>query len=206
MISIDKVMMMKDFSTKNSDRVSTLCLLLLAAASTWFCFHTQSSLNHQVVRAPEQHRADAFMEQVEFTEFNHDGNPSSRLVANNAYQYTYPSQQVMVFQKPSLQVQNGEHHWDIQSGLGIASMSKQHSAVKLQEGVNANEHDQNHKLITKITTRSLEFNPHTQKANTADPITLDQANQHIKAVGMDADFKLGMIRLHSNVRGSYDFL
>lgn len=194
---------MKDFSRLSNDRLTTLFLLFLAAASTWFCFHTQSSLHQKQTRAPEQHRADAFMERIEFTEFNHLGNPSSRLVASNAYQYTYPSQQVMVFQKPSLQVQNEDHHWDIQSGLGIASMSKAHSAIKLQDGVKANEHDQNHSIVTKIDTNSLEFNPHTQKASTDDPITLVHANQHIAAVGMNADFKSGKIRLNSNVRGFY---
>lgn len=150
-----------------------------------------------VTRATPDTTPDFFMANTIYTKFNSDGQINNSIKAQAITHF--PTNNVYFFQKPSMVIyQPHEKPWRISANQGKSEEGK--TKVFLWDQVKIVRAAGIHNMAFDITTDVLTIYPDIKFAETKLPITIVQSGSTTQAVGAEADFKTGIIKLVSKVK------
>lgn len=93
------------------------------------------------------------------------------------------------------------NEWTGRADSGVASQDTGH--VELSGNVQISGVLPDSRDDASITTDRLSVDTHAQTVQTRDPVTLTLSGREIKARGLSANLKDGVVHLESNVHGTY---
>ena len=179
----------------------SLVLIILACLTTTAFMlrtfpHCKKLLKQQLDRQP-----NAFMRKVNYYQYSDEGNLHSHLVSPFIVQFSYKNSSYFI--SPHCLIYTSQHvPWIISADRGKSQNGIEW--IYLWGHVKIHEPTQATKIKTTITTRNITIFPYRSFAQTDQPVTIVRPNSLIKAIGMTADLKTGIIHLLSHARGIYE--
>lgn len=143
---------------------------------------------------------DFFMTEAVYTKFNSAGQIRNQFQTDKITHFTASNS--YVFEHPNIVMHNSnEQPWLITANKGKSEQGK--SKIYLWDNVKVTQAAGTANSECDITTSELSIFPDVKFAETTQPVTIIQNSNITKAVGMQADFKAGIIKLLSNVKSVY---
>lgn len=174
-----------------------LLLLLLAFLSWWVLTITDPNARRRITISQEG--PDHFMENFVITTLSKAGTPTRKLQAQRLTHY--PNQEHADVVEPQLTFyKNDNSTWVASARTGVVKDNNQEIILTddvhiRRPGDVANE--------ININTQDLRIFPDDDYAQTAGSVVIQQNENTVTAMGMEAHFGLGEIELLSDVRGWY---
>lgn len=176
----------------------SLFLIAVACLSTILMVHS----NHHRIqeRATLDRRPDTFMTNVNYYEYNNQGLLHSELQTPKIMHY--PHNNAARFQKPTMMIYTSEHiPWYVSADNGKSQNGI--DWVYLWGHVVVHQPQEPNNPETTIKTSAMTFYPRKSYAQTDENVTITRPGSIVKAKGMNADFKKGIITLLSHSRSIY---
>lgn len=144
---------------------------------------------------------DVFMSSLEQVTYNTDGSIKQRL---NAEHLTHQAaQDHSAFTQPNITMHTSDKKlWRITAQKGYSQ--KGSKEVFLYGHVVFFQPGDAQQPSTRVTTEKAHLFPHQQQASTQRPARIQRPGTDIRCIGMNADFKKGIIYFHQQVRAIYD--
>jgi lipopolysaccharide export system protein LptC len=169
--------------------------VLIAAFSVWLFFADKPADQTDLSQSP-----DGFMMAAHYIQYDDQGQihmilDSSRVThfaENNTSHFIQPK--VLAYTQKRIP-------WTITAEEGTAVHDSEQ--IILSKNVVIHQAPQPDYPETTITTPVMTIYPHRSFAETDQPIVIVRPNTHIEAIGMQADFKSGIFKLLTAVRGTY---
>ena len=181
-------------------RFSLVLIVLVCLTTTALMLH--NSPHHETL--PKQqldHQPNAFMREVDYYQYNDEGDLRSHLVSPFIIHFPYKNSSR--FTSPHYLIYTSQHMpWTISADRGKSQNGIEW--VYLWGHVKIYEPSQATKVETKITTHNITIFPCRSFAQTDQPVIIVRPDSLIKATGMTADLKKGIIHLLSHSRGVYE--
>lgn len=176
----------------------SLILIVVACFSTLLMVHRNHHYTQQ--RAQSGRHRDAFMTNVNYYEYDNQGLLHSHLTTSKIVHY--PHNNVAHFEKPRMMIYTDQHipwyvsanHGKSQNGMDWVYLWNHVVIHQLQEPNNP---------PTTVNTSAMTFYPRKPYAQTNKNVTITRPGSIVKAKGMTADFKKGIITLLSHSKGTY---
>jgi lipopolysaccharide export system protein LptC len=178
---------------------TTLSILTLAAISlsAWSILIAEPP---QAKKQDDPKKPDAFMQDVVATIFNKEGNPSLKL--STPKMIHYPADNLTHIVTPHVTVyRKSPEPWYIDSDYANAKNGTEE--ILFWSNVHIQHPSDIENPTTSLKTASLTIFPEQQLASTQDPVTFIQPDTTVHAVGMQANFDTGTIKLLSKAKGEY---
>lgn len=107
-----------------------------------------------------------------------------------------------VLQKPHITLsETNQSYWDIHAQKGYTFKN---DVFTLIHNVKIEQPASIHKPATLLTTEKISYYSKEKQAKTTDAVTIQQAENKVHAIGMNADLAENKIELLSQVRGRYE--
>lgn len=143
---------------------------------------------------------DFFMTNAMYMQFDHNGKINNQFHTNQITHF--PINNNYIFDNPQIKIYNNcEQPWNITANKGRSEGGK--SKIYLWDNVKIIQASNPDNPDFDITTTDLTVYPDIKFAETKKPITIIQSGSIAKAIGAEADFKNGTVKLLSNVEGQY---
>ncbi len=178
----------------------SLFLIIAASLSTLFMLR---STQHESPPPTQQlnQRPDAFMVNVDYSEYDDQGNLHSHLLTPKVIHY--PNQNSAVFAQPNFMIYTSERvPWYITAEHGTSRDGI--NSVFLRDDVHIHQPAEPDNPETTILTTTATIHPPQSTATTDDPVTIVRPGSLVKGTGMEANLKTGVIKLFSHSQGFYD--
>jgi len=173
----------------------TLCALGLSVWSIMLANPPHTNISQDDPKKP-----DSFMQDVVATFYNKDGTPSLKLVTPKMIHY--PENNMMHIVTPRVTVfRNSPQPWYIDSDYANAKNGI--DEILFWSNVHIHHPSDIENPATSLHTASLTIFPTQKIASTNDPVTFIQPDTTVHAIGMQANFDLGTIKLLSQAKGEY---
>lgn len=177
--------------------ISTL-LILSVGLSTWSIL--VSNRAPTVIHKTNENLPDAFMEDIVALILNKQGTPVLKVVAPKMTHYS--NDDATEIQNPIVTIyRNSPNPWKVHSDF--AKTIKGISEILFWSHVVIHHLEDQANPTTTMQTTSLTVYPDKQTAQTDQPITIQQPDSTVQAVGMTADINDGTIKLLSKAKGEY---
>jgi len=151
-------------------------------------------------RATLDNRPDAFMTKVNYYEYDSQGLLHSHLQTSKIKHY--PHNNAARFEKPNMMVYTNEHiPWYVSAEHGNSQNGV--NQVNLWSHVVVHQPKEPNNPETTIKTSAMTLYPRKSYARTNRNVTITRPGSTVKAKGMTANFKKGIITLLSRSRGIY---
>jgi len=180
----------------------TAIILFLGIGAIWLL--TLSFVRNNLLHDNKQQESqiDMFMHDVNYVQMDQDGLPVNELSAPEVKHFTVNDEYLLT--KPELKARDKSNQlWHISAISGKSQKNQTiinlYDQVKISEFQNSTSKDP----ILEITTNALTFYPETNFAETKEPLTINQVDNIIEAVGGNVDLKNGILKLFSKVKGKY---
>lgn len=177
-------------------------ILIVFACLTTITFMLRTSPHcEQFLKKQLSHQPNAFMREVNYYQYNDEGNLHSHLVSPFIVQFPYKNSSYFI--SPHYLIYTSQHvSWTISADRG----KSQNGIERIYLWGHVEIHEPAHatKTETIITTRNITIFPYRSFARTDQPVTIVRPNSLIKATGMTADLKKGIIHLLSHAQGVYE--
>lgn len=175
----------------------SVLFILIVALSAWVLFSNYAPKT----KGGEPTILDGYMTEAHYTQYDNQGQVHMTMYSPQVSHYAKDN--TSYFDKPKVLAYSEERvPWTIQSLHGKSIHDGQQ--VDLWGEVKIHQDPQTRYPETTITTTAMTIYPHRAYAETNQPVTIARPDTHIDAVGMQADFKAGIFKLLSTVRGSYE--
>lgn len=177
----------------------TLVFLVIFVASIWLAQYSLSTF--EVKSTHQSDRPDAYMRDVTFVHYDHQGLQESTFYSPSMLHY--PKKDTAVLQKPKL-IARGENAliWVITANTGIA---QNHARVIYLKGdVRIERKNTATQKITVLTTTALVAYPKEKYMVTQEPVVVTQPGSVIRGTGFAANLASGEIRLLSQTESVYE--
>lgn len=175
-------------------RSLSIIFTLIAGLSSWFFF----SNNHHKLKAAPTQIPDGFMLEAHYTQYDTQG--QVHMVMYTQKMLHFAQDGTSYFVKPQVLAYSQQRTpWTIHAEEGTALHNSEQ--INLSKNVVIHQAGQPHHPETTITTATMTIFPHRGYAETNQPITIIRSDSHIDAIGMQANFKIGIFKLLSSVRG-----
>ncbi len=149
----------------------------------------------------KKHVLDAYMNNVNYIEYNNQGKISSRM--HFATMQHYAKINTFHFDKPSLVTYTQKNvPWHITADHGSGQPNK--DTVHLWGHVLLQQPNKHSHPGTTITTSQLTYHPKTSIATTQQQVTIIKPGTVVKGKGMQANLKTGTLTLLSHSREFYN--
>lgn len=146
------------------------------------------------------HKPDAFMINVSYYEYDSEGHLHSHLVAPKIVHYEH--QNSAEFTHPDFMIySNHRTPWYITADFG--SSQEGINLVHLWDNVHIHQPPQVNNMETDIVTTAATILPNESVAKSDQKVTIIRPDSVVKAIGMQADFKTGVVHLLSHSEGFY---
>lgn len=173
-----------------------LIFLLIGALSAWIFF----SGKHPAKPKPTTATVNAYMNEAHYTQYDNTG--QVHMIIYTPKMTHYAEDNTSYFANPHILAYSQQRiPWTIDAQFGKALRNSEE--VDLWGGVLIHQAPQLRYPETSITTDSMKIYPHRSYAETDQFITITRPDTQVTATGMQADFKAGIFKLLSSVRGSY---
>jgi LPS export ABC transporter protein LptC len=175
-----------------------LILISLILLGTWY---TWLQLTRPISATFLGNRPDSYATQIIVYHTDKSGNLYDQL--NTPLSIHYPLEASISLTTPlfTLFLKKNES-WQLSSRYGKLKEDK--GLLQLWNNVKLEQKQgSNNKIISILTTSSLNIHLKEKTADTSAPIVITQANQEIHAVGLHANFSTKTIQLLSQVRGQF---
>lgn len=147
------------------------------------------------------HLPDAYMEQVNYQEFNSEGRLHAQLTTPRLTHY--PDNDTTLFLKPNMRLITKKNiHWHVTALHGQSDKGSE--KVLLWDNVVIHQPKQPDNPETTIKTSQLTVYPDKQTAETKQAVRIMRPGSITTAVGMTANFKTGVFKLLSQSKGHYE--
>lgn len=185
----------------NKNIALSLSLIVLACLTSALMLRNVPHRGHTSKQPPSNHQPDAFMRDISYYQYDEQGRLHSHLTS--PFITHYPQQNASRFLHPHYLIYTDKRvPWTITANYG-KSRNGIHW-VYLWGSVKVHEPQQPTEPETKITTTTLTIYPMRSFAKTNQEVTIIRQNAIIKATGMTADLKKGVLHLLSHSRGIYE--
>jgi lipopolysaccharide export system protein LptC len=162
--------------------------------------HTLNPIKAFVQHNFSEKRMDAFLSALTVKEFSQDGSLLHHLEASMMQHI--PEKNTYVFKNPHLIItEANQAPWEIRAHKARSEADK---SITLTQQVVIQQKAYQQKQAITVTTEAITYFPQSKLARTAEPVTIKQANNQIKAIGMDAYLADNKIALLGDVRGRYE--
>ncbi len=139
---------------------------------------------------------DFFMTNATYTKFNLEGKIQNRIDTDKITHFT--TDNIYLFDKPDMLFYTpGEQPWHVTANKGRSKQGK--SKVYLWDTVKIVRAASSNNPNFDIATTALTIYPNVRFAETDQPVTIIQNDTLTKAVGAEADFKTGIVKLISKI-------
>jgi LPS export ABC transporter protein LptC len=177
-----------------------LAAFVLIAIATVALFDWLRSPVISLVEKSAPHTPDAYMEGINATIMDPDGEPHIKIIAPKWVHFTENDESEVV--KPSLTLfRMPAKAWSVSADY--ATMKDGIDEIHFRGGVTVHYDADDHNPETTIKTPALTVHTKMQTAETNDMITLIQPNLLVKSVGLHANIKAGDIHLLSQAEAEY---
>jgi len=174
-------------------------LIIAIALSTWSILKASHTIK-VVAMTDDTHQPDAFMEDVVAIMINKNGSPSLKIKAPRMIHYY--EDDVTHIEKPDITVyRQSSEPWHIHAEF--AKAMKGIHQIEFWNHVIIDHQSDEANPTTTITTSALTVYPNDQLANTKEAVTFLQPGTTVHGIGMNANLKVGTIKLLSAARGEY---
>jgi lipopolysaccharide export system protein LptC len=172
----------------------------LAAASTWFLFSVQSSLQENQVQDDES--PILTINGFHATSMNELGQREYVLTAPRLIQL--PGEKGTVIEQPYFEIfRDGDiQDWTMLADQGW--IAPERDLIRLQDEVALIRPQINDRLPLTITTRNVLIRPEEKVVETIEPVHMKTPNGVVNAIGLKSIFNQKQLDLLSTVRGSYE--
>jgi lipopolysaccharide export system protein LptC len=175
----------------------SVIFLCLVALSVWF-FFSSSAAPHP--KSPNPAILDGYMINATYTQYDEQGQVHTLMHA--AKMTHYDKDNTSYFTQPEVLIYSRQRiPWTIEAEQGKAIHNS--DQVILWGSVRIHQSPQPHYPETTISTASMTVYPHRAYAETDQPVLIIRPNTRVEAVGIQADFRQGIFKLLSAVRGQY---
>lgn len=155
---------------------------------------------HTTVLPDDPKKPDSFMRDVVATIYNKEGNPSLKITTPKMIHY--PENNTMHIMTPRVTVfRKSPQPWYIDSDY--ANTKNGIDEILFWSNVHIHHPSDIENPTTSLHTASLTIFPGQKIASTNDPVTFIQPDTTVHAVGMQANFDIGTIKLLSQAKGEY---
>lgn len=178
----------------------SLILIVVACFSTVLMLKNTGRQQVQPLQKPAQH-PDAFMINADYYEYDDQGLLHSHLYSPKVVHY--PHQNSAQFTNPNFLIYTNKQQtpWHITAHHGLSRDGI--NWVYLWDHVHIHQAPQPNSLSTDIDTEHVTILPNQSLAKTSDDVTITRLDSIVKATGMQADFKTGVVELLSHSQGIY---
>lgn len=177
----------------------SLVLITVACFSTIIMVH--SSHHRMQQRATLDRRPDTFMTNVNYYQYDDQGLLQSHLATPKVVHF--PHKNTARFEKPRMMIYTEQHiPWYISADHGKSQQGV--GQVYLWDHVVVHQPQEPNRAATTINTSRMTFYPQKSYAQTDQNVTITRPGSIVRAQGMTADFKQGIITLLSHSRGIYE--
>ncbi|MDR0769810.1 MAG: LPS export ABC transporter periplasmic protein LptC [Burkholderiales bacterium] len=189
--------------------VSWLPLLFLAAlAALTYWLNAQIQTPGGGRDATLRHTPDLFIKNFHATQFSADGAPQQQLSAVRAEHF--PDDESVVLEQPHIVLQTpGQPHFTLTASTAQLSGNRQDLhlrgnvvAVRDAPSADARQDGLPNEPLT-LHTEYLHVRPNDNTVRTDRKVSLESPSGRIESVGMDFDRNTRIIKLHSNVQGTF---
>ncbi len=171
----------------------------LLGLSIWFYFPNWHGSTKKISQPLEQ-EIDGYMIEAHYTQYDNQGQIHMTLYSPRVNHYVQNNSSA--FEKPQVLAYNQKRiPWTIRADQGTSIRDSEQ--VDLYGNVIIHQAPQGQNPETTITTTAMTIYPHRSYAMTDKPIVIVRPDTHVDAIGMQADFKLGIFKLLSSVRAIY---
>jgi LPS export ABC transporter protein LptC len=178
--------------------VITIMLLILFVGTSILALLTAKKIT--TVHRTSASNPDFFITDAIYTKFTQEGKVGTKIISpqvthlalNNSYFFIYPEMSIYLPQEEPWQI--SAHHGSSKQGKSQIYLWDQ-VQIKRMAGINNPHYD--------ITTAALTIYPDSKFAKTEHPITIVQDNITTRALGAQADFKTGIIKLMKKIEGIF---
>ncbi|MDF1646501.1 MAG: LPS export ABC transporter periplasmic protein LptC [Legionellaceae bacterium] len=177
--------------------ITTLFAILLSLASVaWFFFTNAPKIKLSTPTATTEHRFTA----LEIQQFDKTGQPVYRLQSPSTYHVS--SEDTHYLDTPHIFVTKADQPtWTIHSKTALITAGAEE--IKFLTDVNIHHEAYQEQAAGVLKTEAMSYFPKKKWAHTPLKISWDQGDNHMEAVGMQADLITHHIELLQNIRGTY---
>lgn len=181
-------------------RSFTLVALLLAAVLSGWWFYGNDSPDDKV-SDPISDDFDYFLSEFELLEMDDSGALKHTLVAENLYHY--PDRKQSTLARPRMMFyEDSRMAWEISAEQGV--IQDEDRRIFLSGDVRINYMSRRQGQDFEVFTEQLYVWPEEQRAETDDPVRIEQLSRTTWSTGMKAEFEVRRLDLLSDVRGRYE--
>jgi lipopolysaccharide export system protein LptC len=179
--------------------ITLLALLLAALLSGWWFYGADSPESQIPDTAVDDF--DYFLSDFELAEMDQRGELKHTLIAENLYHY--PDREQSTLAQPRMMFyEESRMAWKISAEQGI--IQDEDRQVFLSGDVRINYMSQRPEQDFEIFTERLNVWQEEQRAETGDPVRIEQLSGTTSSTGMKAEFDVRRLDLLSEVRGHYE--
>jgi len=176
-------------------------LLLLTALSFISLFAVFTAKKITRTAKISDNKPDFFLTKATYTQFDSSGEIGKQFYTDKITHFANNNK--YVFDKPHIKMQNeNEQPWYITADKGKSEGGK--SKIFLWDNVKVIQAAGQNNPDFDITSDTLTIYPDTKIAETDGPITIIQNESIVRAIGAQANFKDGTLKLLSNVECQYE--
>lgn len=178
----------------------SLILIVLTCLTTALMF--PNSLPHKkLLKQQLDHQPNTFMREVDYYQYDDQGDLHSHLVSPFIVHFPYKNSSRLT--SPHYLIYTSQHvPWTIHADHGKSQNGIEW--IYLWDHVKIHEPSQAMEVETTISTQDITIFPRRSFAQTDQPVTIVRPDSLLKATGMTADLKKGLIHLLSHSRGVYE--
>lgn len=172
-----------------------LAFVIIAVLSLWLFFSGNTPLQTSSQALP-----DGFMVDAHYIQYDDQG--QVHMILNTSRMIHFAENSTSYFTQPHiLAYTKNRIPWTITAEEGNSIHDSEQ--VNFYKNVVIHQAPQPDYPETTITTSAMTIYPHRAYAETDQPVVIIRPDTHIDAIGMQADFKFGLFKLLSSVRGTY---
>jgi lipopolysaccharide export system protein LptC len=174
-----------------------IIFVVILALSIWIFFY---SGKHPKAKPAGPGILDGYMIQARYKEYDAQG--QVHMIMQSAKMTHYAQDNTSFFDHPFVLAYSQKRiPWTIQATEGKAIRNTEQ--IELWGEVIIHQAPEPGFPETTMTTKALTIFPHRSYAETQQAVKIVRPDAQIEAIGMQADFKAGIFKLLSSVRGSY---
>ncbi|MBS0350028.1 MAG: LPS export ABC transporter periplasmic protein LptC [Proteobacteria bacterium] len=175
----------------------TIFFIVVVVLSVWIFFY---SGKHPKSKSLAPGILDGYMIQARFTEYDTQG--QVHMIMESPKVTHYAQENTSFFDHPYVLAYSQQRvPWTIQAIEGKALHNTEQ--IELWGNVIIHQTPEPGYPETTMTTTALTIFPHRGYAQTNQAVKIVRSDAQIAAIGMQADFKAGIFKLLSSVRGRY---
>lgn len=173
-------------------------MFVIVIISSWLAFVDAKKIAQPHLENAET--PDFFMTNAVYLKMDESGQVRNQITATKLIHYSVGN--TYFFDDPRMKlISDNKEPWYASANKGKSGNGKE--KVNLWDHVVIHQAAGPNNLDLMITTEALTIYPDIKTAETNLPVTIQQAGSVVNSVGAKADFKTGLVKLLSRVKGEY---